>query len=190
MTLQLDSSSTGDPARHLALPELERLFGALASPPRDAGSVGLIVRRGQNGVREVLEGASLISDSGLAGDAWGRRPDRDLHAQLTAVRLDVAHVIANGQPLALFGDQLFLHLDLSRANLPVGSRVRVGQAIVDVSPKPHNGCQKYRSRFGDDAFRFVCRQDLRPMCLRGVYFRVLTDGHVSVGDPVRVMTRS
>jgi MOSC domain-containing protein YiiM len=99
-------------------------------------------------------------------------------------------MIANGQPLALFGDQLFLDLDLSQANLPIGSRLQVGAVVLAVSPKPHNGCQKYRARFGADALRFISRPDLRPQNFRGIYLRVLTGGFVAVGDAVRVLERA
>jgi MOSC domain-containing protein YiiM len=102
---------------------------------------------------------------------------------------DVARLIANGQPLELFGDQLFVELDLSRENLPTGTRVRIGTATVEVSPKPHNGCQKFRSRFGTDALRFVARADLRHRNFRGIYVRVVEDGDVRVNDPVEVIDR-
>jgi MOSC domain-containing protein YiiM len=101
----------------------------------------------------------------------------------------VARLIANGQPLELFGDNLFLELDLTAANLPVGSRLRIGGAIVEVTPKAHNGCRKFQARFGAEALRFVVEASLRPRNLRGIYMRVLEPGVVSVGDPVDVLSR-
>jgi hypothetical protein len=55
----------------------------------------------------------------------------------------------------LFGDNLFVDLDISAANLPCGSRLRVGDAIVEVTPKPHNGF----SKFASSAAR-LCRAEL------------------------------
>jgi MOSC domain-containing protein YiiM len=105
------------------------------------------------------------------------------------MQFDVAELIANGQPLPLFGDNLFLDLDLSTENLPAGSRVRVGGAILQVTPVPHNGCRKFRGRFGDNALQFVSKKELRHRNLRGIYMRVLEGGEVGPGDPVEVISR-
>ncbi len=56
-------------------------------------------------------------------------------------------------PLA--GDQLYIDMDLSKENLPAGSRIAVGSAVLEVSPLPHTGCHKFVSRFGVDAMKFV-----------------------------------
>jgi MOSC domain-containing protein YiiM len=103
---------------------------------------------------------------------------------------DVAELIANGQSLTVFGDNLFVELDLSSANLPPGTRLRVGTALVVVTPKPHNGCQKFKGRFGQEALNFVQASPTRAQNLRGVYWRVVEPGHVSVGDPIDVVSRS
>jgi len=106
------------------------------------------------------------------------------------MQVDVAGLIANGQPLTLFGDNLFLDLDLSAANLPAGSRVRVGGATLEVTPKPHNGCRKFHARFGPEALRFVSKPDLRPRNFRGIYMRVVEPGEVALGDAVEVLARA
>ncbi len=128
-------------------------------------------------------------EAGLQGDEWFRNPERSPDAQLTMMDLQVAELIANGQPLGLFGDQLFAELDLSRENLPVGSRLEVGAAVLEVTGRPHNGCQKFRSRFGADALRFVSRPDLRHRNFRGIYLRIVRDGDVTEGDSVSVTHR-
>lgn len=74
-------------------------------------------------------------------------------------------------------------------NLPPGSRLRVGGATLEVTPKPHNGCRKFRARFGDDALRFVSLPELRPRNLRGIYMRVVDGGEVAPGDAVDVISR-
>jgi MOSC domain-containing protein YiiM len=103
---------------------------------------------------------------------------------------DVAELIANGQPVTLFGDNLFVELDLSASNLPPGSRMRVGQAILEVTPKPHNGCYKFEARFGPDALRLVSQLELRHRNLRGIHLRVVQDGAVHTGDLVEVLSRA
>ena len=105
------------------------------------------------------------------------------------MQTDVAGLIANGQPLMLFGDNLFIDLDLSEDNLPAGSRVRVGEAVLQVTPFPHNGCKKFLSRFGQEALHFVSTRRLRNRNLHGIYMRVIEAGEGRPGDEVRVIRR-
>lgn len=187
----LDSLSLGDPSRHVPADELSRRFAELTPPPRDAGSVRLLVRRGwHQGRREEPASVMLSASEGMPGDSWSRSEGRTPDSQLTAMEVGVAEMIANGQPWSLFGDQLYLDLDLSAENLPVGSAVAVGEAVLEVTPKPHKGCAKYQARFGADALRLISRPDLRPRHLRGIYLRVVTDGLVRVGDAVEVVRRA
>jgi hypothetical protein len=185
---QIDSSTVGDPALHLDLEALEAGLVALGPTPRDQGTVTQLVRRGTGGVREVLRRTHLIRDGGIPGDQWGAEP-RNPSTSLTVMEDGVARLIANGQSLALFGDQIFVDLDLSRANLPAGSRVRMGSATLVVTPTPHDGCQKFRARFGTAALRLVSGKAHRHLNLRGVYMRVVQDGDVAVGDVVAVVGR-
>jgi MOSC domain-containing protein YiiM len=179
----------GDAARHLAGEELERRLEELPAPGRDRGALALIVRRRADGVRETPERVQLSPEQGVPGDDWSRRPPRRLDAQLAVMRRDVARLIANGQPLTLFGDNLFVDLDLSAANLPTGSRIRIGDALVEMTPEPHDGCAKFRERFGGDALRLVQAHATRSLNLRGVYWRVIEPGEVSVGSELAVLSR-
>jgi MOSC domain-containing protein YiiM len=184
----LDSSSAGAPDAFQPLAVLEAAVRAL-TPPSDRGRVAFILRRGPGGVREALDRAELTPDGGLSGDAWarGRRPDP--LQQLAVIQWDVARLVANGQPVELFGDNLFLDLDLSRANLPPRTRLRAGGALLEVTSEPHDGCAKFRARFGPEALRFVSKADLRHANLRGVYMRVIEPGPLAVGDELVVLSR-
>ncbi|TMB50401.1 MAG: MOSC domain-containing protein [Deltaproteobacteria bacterium] len=179
----------GDPSRHLPLGELEQKLGTLPAAPRDAGRVALLVRRRPDKVRETPTRIDLGPDTGVPGDAWGRGQKPDRAAQVTVMEIDVAEMVANGQPLTVFGDNLFLALDLSVENLPTGSRLRLGRALLEVTAKPHNGCRKFAARFGHDALRLVANPQLRHRNLRGIYMSVVEAGEVAVGDAVAVVSR-
>jgi MOSC domain len=185
----IDSNTVGDPAHFRALEDLERMLETLPQAPMDHGRVGLVVMKGHGGRRETPDRILLNPIANVPGDAGHDLEDSDGETQLTIMQLDVAELIANGQPLPLFGDNLFLDLDLSTDNLPPGSRVRVGGAILEVTPLPHNGCRKFRGRFGDNALRFVSKTGLRHRNLRGIYMRVLEGGEVEPGDRVEVLSR-
>ena len=179
----------GASALHRSLAELEA--GLITLPPasRDSGRLAFIVRRPSKEAREVLREARLSPEEGLPGDNWSRKPSPDPTAQLTVMSLDVAGLIANGQSLALFGDNLFVDLDLSAENLPIGSRLRVGGAVVEVTPMPHDGCSKFNARFGNAALRFVNAKPTRHLNLRGIYWRVIEAGEIEVGSPIQVLSR-
>jgi len=187
--IMINSDSVGDPSRFRSLDELERLMAARLGAPKERGRVILVVRKAEGGLRETPEKVTLEPGLGLPGDAWGRREHRKEATQLATMQRDVAELVANGQPLALFGDNLFLDLDLSAENLPAGSLVRAGGALLEVTPQHHTPCSKFRARFGDDAFNYVSREDLGHLRLRGIYLRVLEKGEVKLGDPVEVVSR-
>jgi MOSC domain-containing protein YiiM len=185
----IDSSSAGDADRFRSLADLEQMLEARPRGSADRGRVVLLMKRSEGGRRETLQKVVLAPDIGVAGDAWCRAAQRNEDMQIAVMEKEVAELIANGQPLTLFGDCLILDLDLSSGNLPASSRVRVGGAMLTVTPMPHNGCRKFRARFGDDALRFVSLRGLRSRNLRGIYMRVVEGGEVSVGDSVDVIFR-
>ena len=179
----------GDSHYHRSLDELSQIVSGLPHDDPQQGWVSLIVRRLADGRREKPERAQLSVEHGLQGDDWERRPPRDPQAQLAVMRRQIAELIANGQDLELFGDNLFVDLDISAANLPPGSRLRVGSAVVEVTEEPHNGCAKFHQRFGADALRFVNQTVTRALNLRGIYWRVVESGEVWIGAPVEVISR-
>lgn len=179
----------GDPSCHVALDQLERRLNALLAAPRETGRVALLVRRCPDKARETPDRVELRPAAGVPGDAWSRKPNPEPEAELTVMQLDVAETIANGQPLTVFGDNLFVELDLSAGNLPTGTRLRIGRAMLEVTAKPHDGCRKFATRFGREALRLVSKPELRHRNLRGIYMRVVEAGEVEVGDVVEVLSR-
>jgi hypothetical protein len=178
---------------HLSTAALEAGLDDIRQSPADRGVVELIVRRPAVDEREVLEEGELDERVGLVGDTWsqrasGRTEDGSPHPdmQLNVMNARVIRLLA-GSPdrWALAGDQLYLDLDLSEANLPAGTRLALGTAVIEITDQPHTGCQKFSSRFGGDALRFVNSPVGRELHLRGINARVVERGVVRAGDTVR-----
>jgi MOSC domain-containing protein YiiM len=178
----------GDGALHLGSEALEHGL-SLLSPPKDRGRLELIVVR-RDDARETPERSVLTEAGGVPGDAWHRDHPEAFDCQITVMRADVARLFANGQPLTLPGDNLLVDLDLSLANLPAGSQLRLGEALLEVTPKPHNGCIKFRQRFGSDALRLTADPRFRDLRLRGIHVRVARGGEIAVGQPLEVVSRA
>nr|WP_229022956.1 MOSC domain-containing protein [Actinomarinicola tropica] len=182
---------------HLAADLLADGLDHVRSSPTDVGTLDLVVARPVAGGRSVLEEGRLDLAVGLVGDDWlGRGSTRtsdgsaDPDKQVNLINARFARLVAGDQleRRTLVGDQLHVDLDLSVANLPVGSRLAIGDAVVEVTPAPHKGCAKFADRFGRDAMRFVASPEGRALRLRGVCTRVVVPGVVRPGDAV-VVTR-
>jgi MOSC domain-containing protein YiiM len=160
--------------------------------PRDRGTVELIVRRPAVDEREVVDEAELDLEEGLVGDNWrargrsGGRRGANLDAQVTVASSRAIALAAGDRdrwPLA--GDQLYLDLDLSGENLPPGTRLEVGSAVIEVTAEPHTGCKKFAARFGLETLELFNSPEGRALSLRGINARVVEPGTVRVGDAVR-----
>lgn len=180
----------GDPSKHLSRQELVRRLGALPKPPRDRGTVDLLVARGETGERLLHRNARLTSAAGMPEDRWAGDDRYGPKYQLATMQSDYARLIANGQPIELHGDNLYLNLDLSAANLRAGSVVRLGRALLQVTPQAHNGCKKWVQRFGLAPMKLNLDPDYRHLQLRGIYLQVIEDGEVAVGDEAVVVERA
>ena len=178
---------------YVALPELEAGLDLMRQAPKDAGVLELIVRRPQIETREVLEEGQLDLVEGLVGDTWrergsSRTADGSAHPdmQLTIMNARILALVAQEKerwPLA--GDQLVIDLDLSADNLPPGTHLALGTAVIVVTDQPHTGCKKFMARFGKDALQFVSTPTGKQLKLRGIYTKVVQPGVIRVGVGVR-----
>jgi hypothetical protein len=148
---------------HLSIAELEAGIEHIRQAPRDDGVLKMIVRRPAVDEREVLSEGALDLQEGLVGDSWNIRVSRhspdgqpNLYAQITVMNARAIALLAQSEERwQLAGDQLYVDFDLSDENIPPGTRLAVGSAILEVSAEPHSGCKKFSARFGVEAIKFV-----------------------------------
>jgi hypothetical protein len=180
------------PVKHLTTSELEAGLAGVHRSPKDSGVLEMIVRRPQVGEREILEEGQLDLADGLVGDSWKIRsskrtadgsPHPEMQLNLINSRL-VALLAQDRSRWHLAGDQLYVDLDLSAGNLPAGTRLAIGSAVIEVTAEPHTGCSKFVERFGLDAMRFVNAEERKDLHLRGINARVVRPGALRVGDTV------
>jgi hypothetical protein len=173
---------------------LEASLDHLRAAPADAGTIEMIVRRPEVGVREIVDDGVLDETDGLLGDNWLSRATsraiadgRHLDAMITVMSSRMVRLLgASADVQALAGDQVYVDLDLSHDNLPAGSRIALGEdAVLEVSAKPHSGCKKFLARFGEDALAFVNSEEGRRLRLRGLNARVVVSGQIRRADVVR-----
>jgi len=178
--------------KQLSTTELEAGLDEIRRSPKDAGLLQLVVRRPQSGVREALAEGQLDLAEGLVGDNWQQRgssrtADGSAHPemQLNLMNSRAAALVAQADDRwQLAGDQLFVDLDLSKENLPAGTRLAIGSAVIEVTAIPHTGCAKFVERFGADAMRFVNSPVGKDLSLRGICAKVVQPGTIRPGDQV------
>jgi MOSC domain-containing protein YiiM len=183
---------------HLDEAALEAGIDHIREAPATVGTVALVVRRPEIGEREVLAEGQLDLLEGLVGDTWKARPSRrsadggphpDMQLNVMSSRV-IALIAQDPDRWALAGDQLYVDLDLSQDNLPAGTRLALGTAVIEVTDQPHTGCAKFTQRFGLPAFRWVNTEAGMKLRLRGLNARVVQPGVVRPGDPIRRLTAS
>ena len=178
--------------KHLSTRELESGLDEIRRSPKDHGVLNLIVRRPETDKREVLTEGALDIHQGLTGDNWLARGDRSRpdgsanpEMQINIMNSRVIALVA-GHPdrWPLAGDQLYIDMDLSPQNLPPGTRLAMGSAILEVTPEPHTGCKKFVARFGRDAMVFVNSGLGKQLNLRGINAKVIQTGTIRPNDSV------
>jgi len=179
--------------QHLSIIELEAGMDYIRQSPTENGVLKLIVRRPDVDLREVIHEGQLNLIEGLEGDTWKPRgsshtPDgsANVNAQITVMNARAIALLAQDEehwPLA--GDQLYIDMDLSDDNIPPGTKLAIGSAIIEVSAQPHSGCKKFSSRFGVEAMKFVNSPEGKRLHLRGINTRVIQAGTIRVGDLVK-----
>ncbi len=168
-------------------------FPQVTQSPSDGGRLELIIVRPSEGVRELPESVHVSPERGVEGDKWITSQGHDLpdgqpdpRTQVTLMNARILRLISDGEErMPLAGDNLIVDLDLSDDNMPPGQHLSVGEAVLEVTEVPHNGCGAFLERYGKDAVKFVNSPEGKRLHLRGLHAKVVREGVVRVGDEVR-----
>ena len=177
---------------NLKIDELWSEWEQSEKSPKDMGTVEMIVRRPQVDVREEVKEAEFDTKDGLVGDNWlargsSSRPDGSPHpeSQITLMNSRVIQLLAGDRSRwELAGDQLFVDFDLSKDNLPIGQRIKIGDVVLEIPELPHTGCAKFAKRYGAHARKFVMTDEGKLLRFRGVYATVIQGGNIKLTDTI------
>ena len=180
---------------HVAPEDLQAGLDHVRAAPANGGTLELIACRPAEEERQLIESGRLDVEGGLIGDMWATRPTSSTadgapnpDAQVTVMNARAAALVAGTnkhRQWAEAGDQLYVDLDLSPENLPPGTQLEIGEAVLEVTAEPHLGCGKFARRFGVDALKVVNSAEGRTLRMRGMNTRVVRAGAIERGDEVR-----
>ncbi|MGF1524539.1 MAG: MOSC domain-containing protein [Leptolyngbyaceae cyanobacterium] len=182
--------------QHISKEQFEQQLSYITAAPKNHGRLKMIVVRPRTNERQILHTCELSLKGGAHGDMWASGtwkslPDGSPHpdVQLTLMNYRVLEAIADtDEQRALAGDNLCLDFNLSSENLTCGDRLQIGDSVViEVTDVPHDGCHKFKKRFGIAALSYINSAQGKALHLRGIYAKVIVDGIVNIGDTIRKM---
>jgi MOSC domain-containing protein YiiM len=167
-------------------------YQGLEKSPKDTGRVEALVIRppaGGHGAREIVDRVRVTPEAGIEGDRWSVDEQRTGLDQISIVNIHVISSLAGPEleRRALSGDNLHVDLDLTEENLPVGTLLEIGSALLVVSSQPHMPCKHFVERFGITAVKKVLRASKKGRRGRGVICMVKRAGEFGVGDAIHVV---
>ncbi|MDQ1900726.1 hypothetical protein RAH32_09770 [Paracoccus sp. WLY502] len=178
---------------HATASDLARaLPHVLAAPKDDARADCLCFRPGFN--QRSFPGRLVMTRAdGIPGERWGKAPwlklpdgspDPRIQVSILPRRvMDAVWLDRENTPHP--GDTIICDLDTSEANLPAGTLLQAGTAVLRVSDVFNDGCVKWKVRYGQAAKDWITAPGHPELRLRGILCSVERDGDVHLGDPIR-----
>lgn len=177
--------------------ELEAALPHVRAAPADNAPIhGLCLRPGF-GQRSFPDRLTLTRAEGVPGERWlttpwlrlpDGRPDPAIQVSILPVRvLDLVWRDRDGTVHP--GDNIVADLDCSLTNLPPGSLIAAGTAVLRVSEVFNDGCVKWKARYGTAAKDWITAPGHADLRLRGIYCAVETDGVVRLSDRLEILRR-
>lgn len=179
-------------ATHPDLDRLQRALPHVLAAPKDGAAIETICFRPGYNLREFPDRITLTRDRGIPGERWLDRPwmrladgSPDPRIQVSILGRRVLDLVWRDRDATPHpGDTFIADMDFSQANLPAGTRLALGGAVLRVSDVFNDGCVKWRARYGDAAKHWITLPDNIPLRLRGILCEIVQDGDVKLGDQI------
>lgn len=173
--------------------ELNGELPHILKAPKDEGVIHKLCYRPGFRKRTFVDELSLSVADGVKGDRWKefgwlKLPDgsADPRIQVCVLQKRVLDCVwREGDSVDYPGDTMIVDMDMSEANLPTGTRLQVGSAIIEVSDVFNDACTKWSARYGKESREWINVPDNVPLRLRGILCRVVQDGSVKLSDLMR-----
>ena len=181
------------PTNPVTAEDLAAALPAILAAPRDGGVTRLLCARPEPNARTFLQALTFTRATGVAGDFEASRPwltlpdgSPDPRNQVSIMPWQVLDLVWRERDrVAHPGDNIAVDMNLTEENLPVGTLLQAGSAILRVSDEPNDGCVKWKVRAGRAAYDWVAHPDHLPLRLRGLFCSVERDGDIQLGDTLR-----
>lgn len=179
-----------DPVDPPTRAELDAALPHIQAAPRDGGVIGGLCLRPGYGQRRFVDQIAVTRAQGIPGERWAtapwlRLPDGRPHPgiQISILSQRVLDLVWRDRVNTPHpGDTFIVDMDLSEANLPAGTRLRAGGAVLRVSEVFNDACVKWKQRYGAAAKDWITAPGHPPLRLRGLLCSVEGDGIIRTGD--------
>jgi hypothetical protein len=183
---------TRAPLHPVTAEELAQALPSVLAAPRDGGEIRLLCARPEPNARTFPQQLTLTRAAGVSGDfemsrPWLTLPDgrADPQIQVAILSSRVMDLVWRERDRVTYpGDTIAVDLNLTAENLPVGTLLSAGSAVLRVSAEPNDGCAKWKVRCGRAAYDWVTAAAHLPLRLRGLFCSVEEDGDVRLGDRI------
>ncbi len=175
---------------HVSRQECENALEHIATAPLNGAVMDQLCFRSDYGKRAFPETLELTVEQGIIGERWKHSPWLKLPDGRPDPRIQVSILSQRVMDLCWCdrentlhpGDPIVVDMNLSMENLPVGTRLSAGTAVIEVSDKFNTACVKWRDKYGEDSLRWINAPENRPLRLRGALCRIVQDGVIRAGD--------
>ncbi len=182
---------------HVTMAELIAALPDIQSAPKSDAPIHSLCLRPGYGQRQFPAKITMTRAEGIPGERWLTAPWMKLPDGTPDPRIQVSILparilnlvwrdrVATPHP----GDPIVADLDCALANLPAGSLIQAGSAVLRVSDVFNEACVKWKTRYGADARAFIDAPGHPDLRLRGVLCSVEQDGEVTLTDRLQVLSR-
>lgn len=174
---------------HVTLAECDAALAHVLAAPKEA-AIETLCHRPDFGQRDFREALELRVATGIENERWMKHPwmkledgSPDPRIQVSILQRRVLDLCWRDRDSVVYpGDTMIADMDLGEENLPAGTRLQAGTAILEVSDVFNTACAKWKVRHGRESFDWINRPENVQHRLRGALCSIVQDGVVRKGD--------